>query len=168
MGDFATTWSRGRRESGNSAEEWASDLRTISTIFCCLAVEGHKGGTDEGDQRDAELYNDIFKRIQLTVYSYDGTIRQFLVDDKGRLASKGKIEAKRPQLIFDLNTASSGMVLIANFGIRMHEDDAERATRCSMALRDELNRIQVGSSCGVTTGKASEAVLPSTVKGDLI
>lgn len=45
MGDFATTWSRGRRESGNSAEQWASQLRTISILFCCLAIEGSESAS---------------------------------------------------------------------------------------------------------------------------
>ena len=101
MGDFATTWSRGRRESGNSAESWASDLRTISTIFCCLAVEG---GEQHEQEEDLRLYQTLFRAMQKRVYSYDGTIRQFLVDDKG-------------------------MVLIACYGLVAHENDAERATR---------------------------------------
>ena len=42
--------------------------------------------------------------MQKRVYGYDGTIRQFLVDDKG-------------------------MVLVACFGIVAHDNDAERATR---------------------------------------
>ena len=100
------TWSRGRRESENSAEQWASDLRTISTIFCCLSIEeddGMDGDTDSN--RDLMLYDHLFRTMQRRVYSYDGTIRQFLVDDKG-------------------------MVLIACYGIVSHSDDAERAARC--------------------------------------
>ena len=130
MGDFATTWSRGRRESGNSAEQWASDLRTISTIFCCLAIEGQGGGSggDVDADKDAELYNELFRKMQKRVYSYEGTIRQFLVDDKG-------------------------MVLIACFGIVTHENDAERATRCAMDIASDLKKIDVSSSCGVTTGE---------------
>ena len=66
-GDFAATWTRGRRESGNTAEQWASDLRTISTIFCCLAVEGHSGGMggDNDADKDAELYHDLFRKVGL-------------------------------------------------------------------------------------------------------
>ena len=88
MGDFATTWSRGRRESGNSAEQWVSDLRTISTIFCCLAVEGQSAADEDGSPSgDTELYNELFKQMQRRVYTFEGTIRQFLVDDKGMVVS---------------------------------------------------------------------------------
>ena len=117
-------WSRGRRESGNTAEQWASDLRTISTIFACLAVEG--SGEEGNTSNDARLYNDIFQRLQRRVYSYEGTIRQFLVDDKG-------------------------MVLIACYGIVAHENDAERATRCAMGISNDLLEIGITSSAGVTT-----------------
>ena len=75
---------------------------------------------------DARLYNDIFQRLQRRVYSYEGTIRQFLVDDKG-------------------------MVLIACYGIVAHENDAERATRCAMGIANDLLAIGIGSSAGVTT-----------------
>ncbi len=129
MGDFASTWSRGRRESGNTAESWVSDLRTISTIFCCLAVESGGMGVGEADaKQDAELYNELFRTMQRRVYSFEGTIRQFLVDDKG-------------------------MVLIACYGIVAHDNDAERATRCAMGIADDLEKIGISSSAGVTTGE---------------
>ena len=65
MGDFATTWSRGRKTSGMSAKQWASDLRTISTIFTCLAVEGEGGNDSESSaERDLELYDSLFKSMQ--------------------------------------------------------------------------------------------------------
>ena len=123
------TWSRGRRESGNSAEQWASDLRIISTIFCCLSIEEDDGMDAETDSnRDLMLYDSLFRMMQRRVYSYDGTIRQFLVDDKG-------------------------MVLIACYGIVSHSDDAERAARCSMNIADDLRKGRIISSCGVTTGE---------------
>ena len=129
MGDFATTWSRGRKESGNTAEQWASDLRTISTIFTCLAVEGEGGAESDGSaERDLELYGQLFRSMQKRVYSYDGTIRQFLVDDKG-------------------------MVLIACYGLVAHENDAERATRCAMDIAKDLTKMRITSSSGVTTGE---------------
>ena len=129
MSDFASTWTRGRRESGNSAEQWASDLRTISTVFGCVAVESQGGsGADAEVEANAELYNDLFQKMQRRVYSFEGTIRQFLVDDKG-------------------------MVLIACFGLLAHENDAERATRCAMSISSALGKIGVASSYGVTTGE---------------
>ena len=62
MGDFTSTWSRGRRESGNSAEQWASDLKTISTTFTCLIVEGL--GNDGLGQDDLSMYGKCACQIQ--------------------------------------------------------------------------------------------------------
>ena len=64
---------------------------------------------------------------QKRIYNYEGTVRQFLVDDKG-------------------------MVLIACFGLVAHENDAERATRCAMEISTDLNKQRIISSSGVTTG----------------
>ena len=77
---------------------------------------------------ETNLFNDIFRKMQRRVYSYEGTVRQFLVDDKG-------------------------MVLIACFGIVAHENDAERATRCAMDIEHDLIKESITSSCGVTTGE---------------
>ena len=66
--------------------------------------------------------------MQRQVYGFEGTIRQFLVDDKG-------------------------MVLIACFGIVAHENDSERATRCALEIERYLKRQDITSSCGVTTGE---------------
>ena len=107
-------------------------------------------------KKDLQLYNDLFRTMQKRVYSalsgtrekrtvnatlhskappslrdwteYEGTIRQFLVDDKG-------------------------MVLIACFGIVAHENDSERAARCAMAIAKDLKTRHITSSAGVTTGE---------------
>ena len=55
-------------------------------------------------------------------------MRQFLVDDKG-------------------------MVLIACYGLVAHENDSERATRCAMDISNDLTKIGITSSAGVTTGE---------------
>ena len=65
---------------------------------------------------------------QKRIYDYEGTVRQFLVDDKG-------------------------MVLIACFGLVAHENDAERATRCAMEISTDLRKERIISSSGVTTGE---------------
>ena len=66
QGDFATTWSRGRRQSGHSAEQWVSDLRTISIFFTGLAVE-----TNTDAEGELELYNSIFRTMQKRIYNYE-------------------------------------------------------------------------------------------------
>jgi len=69
--------------------------------------------------------------MQEAVYSFEGTIRQFIIDDKGS-------------------------VLIAAWGLPplSHEDDPARALRASMLIQKNLKALSVGNSIGVTTGKA--------------
>lgn len=69
--------------------------------------------------------------MQTAVYQYQGTIRQFIVDDKGT-------------------------VLIAAFGLPPlgHEDDALRAIKASMLMHRQLVIQGISSSIGVTSGDA--------------
>ena len=127
MADFSETWSRGRRESGNTTEQWVSDLRTVSVLFCCLGLEQQIKERVDAEGR-CELFQGIFLVLQRAVYKHGGVVRQFLVDDKG-------------------------CVLIAVFGLVAHENDPERATRCAMSINKHLQRMQIISSIGVTTGK---------------
>eukprot|EP00002_Diphylleia_rotans_P020458 TRINITY_DN3969_c0_g2_i1.p1 TRINITY_DN3969_c0_g2~~TRINITY_DN3969_c0_g2_i1.p1 ORF type:complete len:2015 (-),score=364.82 TRINITY_DN3969_c0_g2_i1:559-6603(-) len=69
--------------------------------------------------------------IQKVLVAYEGTVRQFMIDDKG-------------------------CVLIAAFGLPpfSHENDCERATRAAMKARADLQSSGYQSKIGVTTGRA--------------
>eukprot|EP01125_Pyxidicula_operculata_P022380 TRINITY_DN910_c1_g1_i1.p1 TRINITY_DN910_c1_g1~~TRINITY_DN910_c1_g1_i1.p1 ORF type:complete len:2117 (+),score=467.99 TRINITY_DN910_c1_g1_i1:912-6353(+) len=72
------------------------------------------------------------KSMQRDLYHYEGTVRQFLIDDKGS-------------------------VMIGVFGIppKTHEDEAHRAILASMQLQKNLlENVQIQCRVGVTTGQA--------------
>ncbi|PRP83067.1 hypothetical protein PROFUN_09663 [Planoprotostelium fungivorum] len=71
----------------------------------------------------------IFVDIQKKVFDLGGTIRQFLLDDKG-------------------------LVCIAIFGIPAHDDDGDRAVGCSLQVRAKLKDSNIEHSIGITSGRA--------------
>ena len=72
---------------------------------------------------------DVITACQKTLYRFDGSLRQFLVEDKGS-------------------------VLIAAFGVPPHgtENFAWRAVSAAMEVRFTLDELNVSCSIGVTTG----------------
>jgi class 3 adenylate cyclase len=112
----------GHLKSG-SPDHFLAELRTVSVIFVNLAL------TYSPEQ--INLMQEAVRMMQEAVYSFEGTIRQFIIDDKGS-------------------------VLIAAFGLPplSHEDDPARATRAAMLIHKNLKDMKIISSVGVTTGKA--------------
>ncbi len=72
----------------------------------------------------------IAKMLQRSVYRYEGSINKINVDDKG-------------------------VTLIAAFGLPpfSHEDDPARGASAALAIRRELNALNVRSSIGIATGR---------------
>lgn len=90
--------------------------------------------------------------MQKAVYRYEGTVRQFIIDDKGS-------------------------VLIAAFGLPplSHQDDPILAIKSSMLLQKRLKKkLHISCSIGITTGKVFCGAVGSTerreyaVVGDLV
>lgn len=112
----------GHLKSG-SPDHFLAELRTVTVIFVNLSL------TYSAEQMN--LMQQAVRMMQEAVYSFEGTIRQFIIDDKGS-------------------------VLIAAFGLPplSHEDDPARATRAAMLIHKNLKDMKITSSVGVTTGKA--------------
>ena len=101
--------------------------------------------------------------MQRWVYSYEGTIRQFLGGlslpclysrpDFSVPLTQPTLIPLSDDLLLTRIVDDKGMVLIACFGLVAHEDDAERATRCAMEIARDLLMSGVTSSAGVTTGE---------------
>lgn len=68
--------------------------------------------------------------MQKIIYRYAGTLRQFIVDDKGS-------------------------VLIAAWGLPplAHENDPERAVLAALGISETLFKLGIMTSIGVTTGQ---------------
>ncbi|GAM22380.1 hypothetical protein SAMD00019534_055550 [Acytostelium subglobosum LB1] len=103
---------------------YLAELRYISVIFVNLSY----GVPDP--VKDLDTLQAIVSQTQTIVYKYEGTVRQFIIDDKG-------------------------CVLIACWGMPgvSHEDDPSRAVEAAMEIVVNLFKLKVISTVGVTTGK---------------
>jgi len=128
---------------------WHSELRQVSVVFMLLdglirsngrerwsrtVTSGSLLGeyTQEPITDDSELLwkiQDVFLEIQKNVFEAGGTIRQFILDDKGP-------------------------VCIAVFGMPSQGDDAHRSVLSSTRIHQWLTRHGVSHSIGITTGRA--------------
>ncbi len=103
---------------------WMGELRTVTTLF--LGVEG----LDYDDDAVATRLDGLLRSIQRCVYQYDGSVDQFLMDDKGT-------------------------VLLAAWGLpsHSHENNTERAARCGLDLLQALKEHQLTGRVGISTGR---------------
>ncbi|MBN1890721.1 MAG: AAA family ATPase [Thermoflexales bacterium] len=109
---------RARLEAGQS--EWLAEQRRVTVLFVNLPAVP-----------DAlELAQMLMQSLQTTLYRYEGSIRQFIVDDKGA-------------------------TLIAVLGLPplAHEDDAARGVLAGMEMSAELRRLGLRGAIGITTGQ---------------
>jgi class 3 adenylate cyclase/tetratricopeptide (TPR) repeat protein len=112
----------GHLNSG-SPDHFLAELRNVSVIFVSLGLKYSSDVIDKLQQ--------CVTAMQECVQFYEGTIRQFIIDDKGS-------------------------VLIAAFGLPplSHEDDPCRAVQAAMMLQKRVADLSISTNVGVTTGKA--------------
>eukprot|EP01133_Synstelium_polycarpum_P006580 gene6580-7636_t len=103
---------------------YPGELRHLTVIFVSLS----HGVPDPVS--DLPKLQRIVVAMQESVYKYEGTVRQFMIDDKGA-------------------------VLVAAWGVPpySHEDDPSRAVEAAMEIVVALFKLTVISTVGVTTGK---------------
>jgi class 3 adenylate cyclase/tetratricopeptide (TPR) repeat protein len=102
---------------------WLAELRRITVLFASLPdLEYPPNGS-------LELVQQAIQAMQQAIYQYEGSVRQFIKDDKGS-------------------------VLIGAFGLPplAHEDNAERALLAGLAMRENLLKLGLTSAIGITTG----------------
>ncbi len=102
---------------------WLAELRRVSVLFVNLP--------DLGTTMPLEKSQSIMRALQVAVYTYEGSINQLAVDDKG-------------------------VTLVAALGLPplAHEDDPVRAVRSARAVREALDNLGVRCSIGLATGEA--------------
>jgi class 3 adenylate cyclase len=110
-------------ETGQTVK-FLAELRTVSVLFVSLQIAFH------GDDNDVPKVQDAVVAMQRTIFRYAGTLRQFIVDDKGS-------------------------VLIAAWGLPplAHEDDPRRAVLAALEISETLFKLGIMTSVGVTTGQ---------------
>lgn len=105
--------------------EWISELRRITVVFVNVR------DIDFSANDATDLLHTVMRTLQTNIYCYEGSVNQFLVDDKGT-------------------------TLVAAFGLPplSHEDDPTRGVKASLALQKSLNELRLRCSIGITTGYA--------------
>jgi class 3 adenylate cyclase len=123
--------------------DWLAELRRVSVIFINLP--------DFSRDLPLEQAQTVMRRMQKTLYHYEGSVNKLSVDDKG-------------------------VTLLAALGLPplAHEDDATRAALVALEIRDALQKLGVRSAIGIATGQAfcgavgSELRREYTMIGDVV
>jgi class 3 adenylate cyclase/tetratricopeptide (TPR) repeat protein len=113
--------------------------KTVTLLFCDIT-----GSTQLGEETDAEALRALlvryFERMKAIVESHGGTVEKFIGD-----------------------------AVMAVFGIpQVHEDDALRACRAAIEMRDALPDLHVQARIGVTTGEVVAATDETLATGDAV
>src|SRR5574341_567086 len=110
-----------RLAAGQNA--WLAELRRITVLFVQIVGLEHAP--------TLERLQTVMHSLQTVLYQYEGSVRQFILDDKGA-------------------------VLIGALGLPplAHEDDAARGVQAALDMRARLAEIGLTTTIGVTTGKA--------------
>ncbi len=88
-----------------------------------------------------DLAQNLMRAIQRTVYRFEGSLNKISQDDKG--------------IMID---AAFGLPPLA------HEDDPLRGVQAAMAIRDELKKLGIQSSIGITTGRVFCGLVGNNVR----
>jgi class 3 adenylate cyclase/tetratricopeptide (TPR) repeat protein len=104
---------------------WMAELRRLTVVF--LNVRGLDFAAPEA----VEQLHSVMRALQTVLYRYEGSVNQFLTDDKGTS-------------------------LLAAFGLPplAHEDDPVRGVQAALDLQTELRKLNLDCAIGVATGRA--------------
>ena len=111
--------------------ENVASLNLATVLF--MGLHGIKRDAAEGEVADDDEFSraqSAFIVLQTSVFEYEGTIKEFTVDDKG-------------------------CVVVALFGLPpyTHDDDAARAVEAAEAIIRRLHRLGIECSIGISTGQ---------------
>jgi class 3 adenylate cyclase/tetratricopeptide (TPR) repeat protein len=131
--------------SNLDTHDYLAELRTISVLFVKL---DYTYVNEDESPMAIQIY---VAGMQAVIARYEGTVRQFIVDDKGS-------------------------VLIAAFGLPplAHEDDPTRAVECALEIDKVLKSLNMSGAIGITTGNVfcgavgSEARREYAMVGDVV
>ena len=113
--------------------------KVVSVVFCDVA-----GSTALGESTDPEVLRALlaryFERMKAIVESHGGTVEKFIGD-----------------------------AVMAVFGVPVaHEDDALRACRAAVEMRDALPELGIGGRIGVNTGEVVTGTEERLATGDAV
>ena len=113
--------------------------KTVTILFCDVT-----GSTSLAESRDPEavraLLGRFFERMRTIIESHGGTVEKFIGD-----------------------------AVMAVFGVpQAHEDDALRAVRAAVEMRDALPKLGVEARIGVNTGEVVTGTAERLATGDAV
>jgi len=113
--------------------------KVVTVVFCDVT-----GSTELGERLDPEalraLLHRYFERMRSIVERHGGTVEKFIGD-----------------------------AVMAVFGVPvLHEDDALRALRAAVEMRDALPELEIEGRIGVTTGEVVTGTEERLVTGDAV
>jgi class 3 adenylate cyclase/tetratricopeptide (TPR) repeat protein len=103
---------------------WLAELRHVTVVFLNLT------GIDFEAPDALQQMQSVMHALQTILYHYEGSVNQFIVDDKGT-------------------------TLLAAFGLPplTHEDDPLRGVQAAIEMQAELGRLGLRSAIGITSGR---------------
>jgi len=113
--------------------------KTVTVLFCDVT-----GSTSLGENADPEALRALlaryFERMKVIVESHGGTVEKFIGD-----------------------------AVMAVFGVpQVHEDDARRAVRAAIEMRDALPALGIQARIGVNTGEVVTGTAERLATGDAV
>ena len=119
-----------------------SESRTLSILF--IGINGWDDLSQSVTSTSTEGFSTLHqltRSIQQIVYTYEGCIANFLVDEKG-------------------------CSVIITYGIPQHPDDALLAIRSALDMKEASSKLGVGLSIAVTTGEIFVGTIGSSRRKD--
>lgn len=103
--------------------DWLAENRRVTVLFVNLK------GLNQHTENVIERLHEVMQAMQVSLYHHEGSVRQFIMDDKGT-------------------------VFIAAFGVPplTHEDDPLRSVHAALTIQSKLKDMGLESSIGIATG----------------
>ena len=129
----------GRCGAGLPVEGWADVRKTVTIVFCDLV-----GSTSLGERSDPEVLREMMARyhaeLRAILERHGGTVEKFVGD-----------------------------AAMAIFGLpQVHEDDAQRAVRAAVEMRDAVSALGLDVRIGINTGEVVAGTGETLVTGDAV
>ena len=113
-------------------EKWSAELRRLTVLFVNLGIDLKDAQSQEGLER----IQIVIETIQKTVYSNQGSLNKFLMDDKG-----------------------STLIILFGLPPMAHQDDPVRGVLTAHIMVKALRKINCSCSVGITTGMVFAGVV---------
>ena len=113
-------------------EKWSAELRRLTVLFVNLGIDLKDAQSQEGLER----IQIVIETVQRNVYSNQGSLNKFLMDDKG-----------------------STLIILFGLPPMAHQDDPVRGVLTAHVLVKALRKINCSCSVGITTGMVFAGVV---------